>query len=123
MVIALGLGARRYRAWLPEFIADYAGDTLWAAMVYLLVSFCCPSCRVSTRATVALAIAFAVEVSQLYHQPWIDQIRATTVGGLVLGHGFLWSDLLCYSTGIAVAAILELLLIRAAIVHGRQTSN
>ena len=34
-----------------------------------------------------------VEESQLYHASWIDSIRGTTLGALVLGHGFLWSDL------------------------------
>jgi Protein of unknown function (DUF2809) len=57
---------------------------------------------------VLLVLAFAVEVSQLYHAPWIDGIRSTTLGGLVLGFGFLWSDLVCYLVGIAAGALAEL---------------
>ncbi len=57
------------------------------------------------RAALSLATAFVVELSQLYHAPWIDSIRQTTLGGLVLGFGFLWTDLLCYSVGIAIESL------------------
>ena len=60
------------------------------------------------RCIISLVLAFAVEVSQLYHAPWIDGIRNTTLGGLVLGFGFLWSDLVCYLVGIAAGALMEL---------------
>jgi hypothetical protein len=33
LVVVLGLASRRYAAALPAFVALYAGDTLWAAMV------------------------------------------------------------------------------------------
>ena len=48
-----------------------------------------------------------IEISQLYHAPWIDSIRATTLGGLILGFGFLWSDLICYTVGIVIGAIID----------------
>jgi len=50
---------------------------------------------------------FFVEISQLYHTPWIDSIRQTTLGGLVLGFGFLWTDLIWYSVGIAIGAVTD----------------
>jgi hypothetical protein len=56
-----------------------------------------------------LAISFAagIEASQLYHAPWLDAIRRTTLGGLALGYGFLWSDLACYAVGVGLGAIIE----------------
>jgi len=62
------------------------------------------------RCIISLVLAFAVEVSQLYHAPWIDGIRSTTLGGLVLGFGFLWSDLVCYLVGIAAGVSTDRLL-------------
>jgi hypothetical protein len=56
----------------PEFLAEYAGDTLWALMLYLLVGTLLAGRPVLTRAAISLALAFLVEVSQLYHAPWID---------------------------------------------------
>ena len=55
----------------------------------------------------AIGISFAIELSQLYRAPWIDSIRATRPGALVLGQGFLWSDLVCYSAGVVLAMALD----------------
>jgi len=57
-----------------------------------------------------IAIAFAVEFSQLYHAGWIDAIRATRIGALALGSGFLRSDLICYLVGAALAAAIDALI-------------
>ena len=107
IVIALGLASRRFRGELPTFIGTYSGDTLWALMMYLFVSTVVPGRTILTRAIIAMAISTLVEISQLYHAPWIDAIRHTTLGGLVLGFGFLWSDLVCYAVGITVGALIE----------------
>lgn len=112
--IALGLASRRFGAVLPEFVAAYAGDTLWALLVYLLATVLAPSAAIAQRALAALAFAFAIEASQLYHAPWIDGLRATRLGALVLGSGFLWSDLACYTAGIALGACAEALFTRRA---------
>ncbi|MDZ4851576.1 MAG: DUF2809 domain-containing protein [Pirellulaceae bacterium] len=93
---------------MPAFLAEYAGDTLWALMLFLLVSMLLAGRPIFLRAAISLALAFLVEISQLYHAPWIDSIRQTTLGGLVLGFGFLWTDLVCYSVGITIGAVAEL---------------
>lgn len=100
----LGLGSRSGAAWLPSFVAAYAGDTLWAAMAYLSLVFLLPRLRILPAAAVALAFSFLVEFSQLYHAPWLDMLRSSRLGALLLGRGFLWSDLVCYSVGVALAA-------------------
>ena len=107
VVVIAGLASRRYRGQLPGFLAVYAGDTLWALMLFLLVSTLFAGRPILVRAAISLALAFLVEVSQLYHAPWIDSIRQTKLGGLVLGFGFLWTDLVCYSVGIATGSLAE----------------
>ncbi len=108
ITVFLGLASRNYREQLPAVIGEYGGDTLWALMLYLMISVLFVGRPIATRASISLALAFVVEVSQLYHAPWIDGIRQTTLGGLVLGFGFLWSDLVCYYLGIAIGALTEL---------------
>ena len=108
VVVIAGLASRRYRGQLPAFVVEYAGDTLWALMVFLLVSTLLAGRPILLRAVITLALAFLVEISQLYHAPWIDSIRQTTLGGLVLGFGFLWTDLVCYSVGVLIGVIAEL---------------
>lgn len=108
VAIIAGLASRRYREYLPSLLADYAGDTLWSLVLFLSISTLMTRWPVLVRATIGLALAFLVEISQLYHAPWIDSIRRTTLGGLVLGFGFLWTDLVCYSLGISIGALAEL---------------
>lgn len=105
--ICLGLASRQYRKHLPSFIGEYSGDVLWALMLFLAVSFVLAGRSLCQRFIISLILAFSVEVSQLYHSPWIDDIRSTTLGGLVLGFGFLWRDLVCYSVGIALGLVFE----------------
>ena len=110
IVVVLGLSSRRYSRVLPEFLASYAGDTLWALTAFLGIGVLFPKWSTARVCVTALLFAFAIELSQLYHSPWVEQIRHTRVGGLILGYGFLWSDLLCYGVGIAIVYILEMLL-------------
>jgi hypothetical protein len=77
-------------------------------MLFLVVSFVLAGRPLFQRCIMSLVLAFAVEVSQLCHAPWIDGIRNTTLGGLVIGFGFLWSDLVCYLASIAAGAFAEL---------------
>jgi hypothetical protein len=110
LVCLLGIGSRRYAHALPGFISVYAGDTLWAMAAFLGIGLILP--RESTRTIALLTIAFsvAIELSQLYHAPWIDSIRQTTLGGLILGFGFLWSDLACYAVGIGLGVMIDIAL-------------
>jgi hypothetical protein len=107
LVVALGLASRSKALPWPAFFAAYAGDTLWALLVFLLVRFLAPTRPRLHVAAVALAFSFAVEVSQLFHPPWLDALRRTLPGRLVLGAGFLWSDLVCYSAGVLAGLGLE----------------
>ena len=106
-VVALGLGSRRFGGYLPGVVAAYAGDALWALGVFLGLGCVAPRTRTGHRAVVALAVSYGVEVSQLYQAPWIDALRHTTLGALVLGFGFLWSDLACYTAGVALGAVVD----------------
>ena len=111
-VVILGLSSRRYSRVLPEFLASYAGDTLWALTAFLGIGVLFPRWSTTRVCVTALLFAFAIELSQLYHAPWVEQMRHTRVGGLILGYGFLWSDLLCYVVGISIGCALEMLLKR-----------
>lgn len=105
--VALGLATRAFHGALPDVIGAYAGDVLWAAMVYLLIAALWSRAPIWRVAAGAAVFSLAIELSQLYHAPWIDAVRRTRLGGLVLGFGFLWSDLACYAVGIALAAALD----------------
>ena len=99
-VICLGLLSRKMTDHLPDLANLVLGDALWALMIYLLFGMVFRNWPVKKVAVIGLAFCFVIELSQLYHDRWIDGIRSTTLGGLVLGFGFLWSDLVAYSIGI-----------------------
>jgi hypothetical protein len=109
-VIAAGLASRKF-AWLfPAALGKYPGDALWALMVYTGWGMVLPWLPAPRLAACALATSFAVEFSQRYHAPWLDGIRATVPGHLVLGSGFSWIDLAAYTVGVAVGFVGDLLL-------------
>lgn len=96
VTIVVGLASRQIE-WVPAWI----GDALWATTAYFIVSAIAPRARWWRRGAAALAFSYAIEFSQLYHQPWIDNIRATTLGHLALGSTFVWADLVAYTAGVA----------------------
>jgi hypothetical protein len=105
--IALGLASRKYPALFPAALGKYPGDALWAQMVYWLLALWAPGVSAVKLALGSLLVSFADELSQLYQAPWIQQIRATTVGHLVLGSHFSWLDVASYTVGIGMLAPLD----------------
>jgi len=105
----LGLLSRKISG-LPKIIELYSGDILWALMVFLIIAFIFNKKSTIFIISWAIIFSYSIEISQLYHAPWIDSIRNTTLGGLILGFGFLWSDLICYTIGIIIGIIIEKLL-------------
>lgn len=107
LVIGAGLFWRSRLLPLPANIEKYGGDSLWALVVFLGCGFVWPRRSTSRVALLAVAIAWSVEFSQLYHSDWIDGIRAHRLGRLVLGTTFNAPDLVAYLAGIAIGAIAE----------------
>lgn len=105
-VIVLGLLSRKL-ATVPLAV----GDGLWAVAVYLAWRVFIPDWQAKQVFGLALFTAFAVEFSQLLTWSWLVELRQTTLGHLLLGQGFLWSDLLAYSVGLLVVVQLDQLLL------------
>ncbi|MEG2290515.1 MAG: DUF2809 domain-containing protein [Clostridium sp.] len=79
-------------------------------MVYIGFGFSLSKSKIKYVAIGALIFSYGIELSQLYQGQWINVLRDTTIGGLILGHGFLFSDLICYTVGIAIGIIFEVIL-------------
>ena len=107
LVIGTGLLWRSGFLPLPVSVAKYGGDALWAIVVFLGFGFLLRTTSTLRLAVIALGVAWAVEFSQLYHATWIDTIRMTTPGRLVLGSTFNGPDLAAYALGILLAALAE----------------
>ena len=107
IVMGAGLLSRKFSYIFPEIVNDYLGDSLWAVMIYGMVAFIFKNRPIKWIATCSILFCYAIEISQLYHAPWIDSIRNTRLGGLVLGFGFSGTDLLAYALGIGFAIQVE----------------
>ena len=102
--IVLGLLSRHIPG-VPLFI----GDILWATMVYFMVRFLFINRTIKWVTIASVLFCYAIEFSQLYKAPWLDKLRHTVLGGLILGETFLWGDMLCYTAGIMIGIFIELL--------------
>jgi len=106
LLIALGLGSRRL-AGVPGWITLYAGDVAWGAMFFVLFCAVRPTLTTARAWLAALLTTELIEFSQLYHSRWLDALRATRGGGLLLGHLFLWTDVASVALGATLAAVTD----------------
>jgi hypothetical protein len=109
ITIAIGISIKLSGTAFSEPAGDYIRDALWALMVYWIAGFIFPSKPAWWVALSALLFSYGIELSQLYHAAFIDSLRSTFLGGLILGYGFVWSDMLCYTVGVLAGVLLEFL--------------
>ena len=109
-VIAIGLFSRSGHTGLPRFWTKYSGDALWALLIFVLVALILHRRSTIVVAAIAFAYSCATEFSQLYHSPWIDAARRTTLGHLVLGDTFAWADMIAYLVGVVFGVMAEVAL-------------
>lgn len=101
-IIFLGIISRKI-----SFVPLYTGDFLYAVMIYALIRIILIEKKAVFITILSLLICYSIEFFQLYNADWIIAIRKTLLGKHVLGQGFLWTDLIAYSFGIATASIFE----------------
>lgn len=113
--ITSGLLLRRFGMGLglPFGIVKYGGSLLWGTMVYLLLAVLAVRRPATSLAILAALIALCVELSRLYHTPWLDAFRLTTPGALLFGRVFSPWNLVAYGAGIALAWGIDGLIGRA----------
>lgn len=102
VIIFLGIISRK-----TDFIPLYFGDLLYAVMIYLLIRILLIKTKPIHIAIFSLVVCCSTEMFQLYQAEWIIAVRKTLFGRYVLGQGFLWTDLLAYTIGVAIVFIIE----------------
>lgn len=112
LTMLLGLASRKFSDELPSFVAENSGDAMWAMMVYFGFRFLINGKKLVLSLWLSLLFSFGIEFSQLYQDVWINRLRQTTVGALILGKGFLVIDLVRYAAGIVLAAFLDRFLLK-----------
>ena len=110
-VVGLGLASRAYDGLFPNALGKYPGDALWTVASYLGWKLVVPAMAPWKLGLTALGQSFGVEFLQLYHAPWLDGIRGTRFGHLLLGSTFNPMDLLAYTMGAAVVFLIDRFLV------------
>ena len=108
-VIAAAVGLISRMSWLNQIpiLPVYAGDACWAMAAYAVIRLIVPEGSIARVAIAAILAAWIVELTQLIRFQWLDEARAETMLGLLIGRGFVWSDLLVYVVGVGFAAMIE----------------
>lgn len=106
-IIILGIISRKV-----DFIPLCFGDFLYAVMIYILTRIFLIKHKPIQIAIFSLLICYSIEFFQLYQADWIIAIRKTLLGRYVLGQGFLWTDLIAYTFGVAIAFIIEKIILK-----------
>lgn len=107
---------------VPRYCEFVSGRYIICFYDVYIVSFIVVHKNKYTRAYMALFICFSIEFLQLYNSEWIVAVRQTLPGKLILGSGFLWSDLLAYIIGVVAAFIFEkFMLFRTKMTKGNVT--
>jgi type IV secretory pathway TraG/TraD family ATPase VirD4 len=105
---ALGLFVRiALWQYLPYCINVWIGDFIWAIMLYFACATVFTKQTITWRICVMIVFCITIECSQMWHTDWLDAFRSTTLGGLLLGHGFLWSDIAADIVGIFCGGALD----------------
>ena len=103
LTVAAGLSVRSV---LGGDVAKYAGDALYALLIFWLVLVVAPHTRAWVAATVAFAVSVAVELFQLTGVP-AELGAHSTLARLVLGTTFNAPDLPFYAVGAALGWVLH----------------
>jgi Protein of unknown function (DUF2809) len=97
-IVPLGY-AVRFSHILPEYFHDAGGSIAYQIFWILFVLFVYPRADLRWTAIWVCVGSCAIELLQLYQPPWLQSIRSTFLGRLVLGTTFLWSDFPAYFVG------------------------
>lgn len=107
ITIIAGLLSRKFAVYFPSIVNLYLGDVMYALMMYWLIGMVFPKKSFGSKAFFAIVVCFCIEFSQMIEFEWLKFVRSTTLGRLILGRGFLISDLIAYLVGASIGLVIE----------------
>ena len=81
-------------------------------MIFFIIGFIFTDFSSLKIALISIGICYIIELSQFYEANWIVEIRNNKLGGLLLGYGFLWTDLISYLVGGALGFSIEFFILK-----------
>ena len=99
LIIPLGYTVRFSHGIAPEWINDCLGSLAYEIFWILFFLFLYPQASLIWTAVGVCLFSCGLEFLQLWQPPWLQALRATLPGRLVLGNTFTWSDFPPYFVG------------------------
>ena len=112
IIATIGLGLVSRADFIPKLIYPFFGDILYSLMIFFIIGFIFTGFSSLKTALISIGICYIIELSQFYEANWIVEIRNYKLGGLLLGYGFLWSDLISYLVGGALGFSIEFFILK-----------
>lgn len=107
VTMASGLASRTYGAVLPDWVHEHFGDALWAGMIYFGARMVFIHSSRARAVWISVMFSWGIEFSQMIQVPWLNELRSTIWGALILGRGFLVIDLIRYLIGILCVYLID----------------
>ena len=102
--VSLGLMGRQLDVpWLANHLGGFFYVFFWSCLI--LGAF--PRQRPGPLVGFVLAATCGLEFLQLWHPPFLESVRATRPGAMLLGTTFLWEDFPAYFVGALAAWALS----------------
>jgi hypothetical protein len=102
VITLIGLGAKFYPGPGRRWLNDTFGGTPYEIFWILLIAIIFPRAKAIYIAIGVLIATCSLEFLQLWQPAWLQTIRGTLLGRLILGNTFSWSDFPYYFIGCAL---------------------
>lgn len=107
IIVLLGIYSRYTPYYKSSWLIKYTGDVLYAMMFYCVICIIRPITSRYYSAIIGLLICITIELLKLWHVPWLNNVRLTSIGRLALGMKFDPVNFVCYLLGIGFMILLE----------------
>ncbi|TFH03006.1 MAG: DUF2809 domain-containing protein [Calditrichales bacterium] len=85
-----------YWSWIGDHLAGALYEIFWILLVYLFFS---DKVNILILPLTVFSITCLLEITQLWHPPWLAIIRETYPGKILIGTTFSWWDFPFYAIG------------------------
>lgn len=106
IIVILGLATKFYQGVFAEWLNNSFSSIFYEAFWIFLVIFIQPRLTPGWVAFWVFIITSFLEFMQLWKPPFLQAIRATLIGRLLLGNTFVWWDFLYYILGCTLTWII-----------------
>lgn len=105
-LIPLGFSTKFYSGFAELWVNNSLGGVLYVIFFAILFSIIIPQIRSWKISLFVFSMTSFIEILQLWHPPFLEQIRSNFFGRTLLGNCFVWSDFFYYFIGMILAVFL-----------------